>query len=745
MGAVAPVMAQHITRINPQNITLRAVSACGFTNVLTVGDSATVLIFRDSIHGWNQPNTHLDRSITLLAASYIDSLHGTIGGSKGTIAWTSDAGVTWQQSNSTTNGSIRSLAYNGASAVIGIGDSGVIIRSTDSGRTWSRIISVAHSQLNGVIFGTPNAGTIVGNDSIILRTTDAGQSWTRFINPYDLSQVAFLLDSINYVAVAMNGADSVWVTLRKPIFVMPFIRGRIDRSIPDISQNLCLDCGPATTLLLYGRAWKLPALLFGTDDYIYYQNNTGNHWYKNFVTVQGDADGNTDLLTSRVLGGTCIRRPHIGGAGEDILTYICGENGFFEYNGNGGVTNTWPLSSRSSLYYLSTSFTPFGTPDVLPSNVGYAVGTGGAVARTVDGGLSWLTLTIPGDTSENDTLNTVCKVDSSTAIVIGWNGKIQRTSDAGITWATLPSNTDERLHGIAFPTPSTGIIVGDNGTILRSTDTGKTWNSKDIVIDQSEQKFLYAVDFVDASTGVAAGEGGTMFRTTDAGIHWSAKDNIEHGLKDFRQIQACADGTIYARASTDLLVSHDAGQNWSYVFVQGGDTLGFGFYNSQIGIVGQRVTSSALVPDTAFFRYTTNGGAAWSNELAVPIWNYNRILFHWLNEHQVLLYGIQGFTVLLDITASGVQPTVLKNAPDFQVIPNPTIEEINLKYTTKSFGPVAIELWNATGKKIATLSSGAEEAGDHSRSFTLPKELHGAYFVRLSRDGGTSEQGIVIE
>ena len=745
MGVVVPVMAQRITRINPQNIALRAVSACGFTNVLTVGDSATVLIFRDSIHGWDQPNPHLDRSITLMAASYIDSLHGIIGGSKGTISWTSDGGVTWQQSNSTTNGAIRYLASNGAGAVIGVGDSGVIVRTTDGGKSWTRIKSLTQAQLNAVTFGTPNAGTIVGNDSIILMTTDAGQSWTRFINPYDLSQVAFLLDSINYAAVAMNGADRVWVTLREPIFVMPFIRGGIDPSIADISQNLCIGCGPATTLL-YCAPFVLPLTIYGTDDFIYYQEYTSNRWFKNFVTVQGDADGHTDVEIWRVLGGTCIRRPHIGTGGEDVLMFVCGENGFFGYTANVAFNYPFPLSSRSLLSYLSTSFTPFGTPDALPPHIGYAVGSGGGVARTVDGGFSWSTLTIPGDTSGHDTLNTVCKIDSNTAIVVGWNGRIQRTSDAGLTWATLQSNTNERLHGIAFPTPSTGIIVGDNETILRSTDTGKTWSSDGVAKDQSEQKFLYAVDFVNASTGVAAGESGTIFRTTDGGLDWVAKDNVEHGFNDYRQIQAFADGTIYARASTGLLVTHDAGLNWGYVTVPGGgDTLGFGFYNSLIGIVGQRVTSSALVPDTAFFRYTINGGSTWSNEIAVPIWNYNRILFHWLNEHQVLLYGIQGFTVLLDITASGVRQTVLHNTPDFQLSPNPSSGEVHITFATKSVGPVTIELWDASGKKIATLLSGEEEAGDHSCPFILPKDLHGAYFVRLTRDGGTSEQGIVIE
>ena len=752
----AGLHSQRVTRINPAHITLRGISACGPYNLIAVGDSATILVVTgtDSIFNLfsHRVDAHIDRSITLMAVSYIDSLHGIVGGTSGTIAWTSDAGDRWQESDSKTSGAIRSLGYNDVGAVIGVGDGGTIIRSTDSGRSWAQVSNTSTAQLNAVTFGSPNAGTIVGNDSVILRTTDAGQTWTRFNNPYDFSSDVlnvskYLTSGIDYAAVAMGGADTMWVTLRKPVFVMKFIRGGIDTSLKLLSNNLILNSGPATALIHSGVP-RVEVSLYADDDRVYGQI-PGVRWVSNPVMRSGDADGNTNFAAFRFYGASCW--PVHGGFDRDRrhtkdslhIEFLCGENGtLIQFNGGYSSTGN-PFNFAPVLFSLASAFAPALHPNDPSAKFGYLVGVGGEIWTTEDGGITWGSKY----SSRTESMNAAYAVDSITAIVIGWNGLILRTSNGGAKWDSLWSHTNEKLHGIAFPTPSKGIIVGDNCTILRSTDTARTWSSNGIVKDQSPQKFLYAVDFTSPTTGVAAGESATMYRTTDAGVHWTTINTVESVANDYRQLQAFADGTIYARASTDLLVSHDAGLNWTQVnSLDGGDTLGFGFYNSQIGIVGQRVTSSALVPDTAFFRYTTDGCSTWSNEFAVPLWNYNRVLFHWLNEHQVLMYGIQGFTELLDLTSSGVRVTELSQSFALRAFPNPSNSHfMTIDYDLDHAGSTTIELWNERGERIQSFVEGVERAGHHATRVAIRPELHGAFIIKVLSGSEANALPIIVE
>lgn len=53
---------------------------------------------------------------------------------------------------------------------------------------------------------------------------------------------------------------------------------------------------------------------------------------------------------------------------------------------------------------------------------------------------------------------------------LGFGGTILRTADGGATWVSQASGTVNHLRGLSFTDPNTGTVVGNGGTILRTAD-----------------------------------------------------------------------------------------------------------------------------------------------------------------------------------------------------------------------------------------------------------------------------------
>ena len=65
----------------------------------------------------------------------------------------------------------------------------------------------------------------------------------------------------------------------------------------------------------------------------------------------------------------------------------------------------------------------------------------------------------------------------STCVAVGDGGTLLRSTDGGRTWRRQPSGTAYALNRVACLSPSTCVAVGGGGTLLRSTDGGRTWRS----------------------------------------------------------------------------------------------------------------------------------------------------------------------------------------------------------------------------------------------------------------------------
>lgn len=126
-------------------------------------------------------------------------------------------------------------------------------------------------------------------------------------------------------------------------------------------------------------------------------------------------------------------------------------------------------------------------------SVGWLVGHDGLVARTEDGGVSWLKqqIALPYDEGRKakTTLMDVFFINSERGWICGNDGVILSTTDSGRTWTTTMSPTKKTLVSIRFVDASHGWAVGGfpepslptmkpSNVIVETTDGGKTWKTK---------------------------------------------------------------------------------------------------------------------------------------------------------------------------------------------------------------------------------------------------------------------------
>jgi photosystem II stability/assembly factor-like uncharacterized protein len=97
---------------------------------------------------------------------------------------------------------------------------------------------------------------------------------------------------------------------------------------------------------------------------------------------------------------------------------------------------------------------------------------------------------------------------------VGQNGQIARTNDGGTTWVALPSGTNANLRSVFFVDEETGYVVGDGGVLLVTNNGGGTWTS----VNSGTHLDLWGISFVDRAVGFGVGQGGIVLKSTSGGL-----------------------------------------------------------------------------------------------------------------------------------------------------------------------------------------------------------------------------------
>ena len=171
--------------------------------------------------------------------------------------------------------------------------------------------------------------------------------------------------------------------------------------------------------------------------------------------------------------------------------------------------------------------------------IAWASGNNGTFTRTIDGGKTWQTETIPGAASLD--FRDIQAFDEKTAIVIsaGRPAKIFKTTNGGKNWVEKYSNDCEGVffNSMAFWDAENGIAVGDpiDGyfTIITTIDSGETWNQ--LASENIPPALPGEANFAASGTCIAVqgkdrawfGTGGSVsrvFYSIDRGRSWNVSD-----------------------------------------------------------------------------------------------------------------------------------------------------------------------------------------------------------------------------
>ena len=206
---------------------------------------------------------------------------------------------------------------------------------------------------------------------------------------------------------------------------------------------------------------------------------------------------------------------------------------------------------------------------VAPDGVVYAGywairGGGGGVARSVDGGRTFVVL--PGISGQTVKALALAPSDPAT-VVVGTLDGVFRSRDGGRTWGRISPADDPELRNVNSiaidPDDPDTMYAGTWHLPWKTTDGGRTWRSIHAgMIDDSDVMTL-TFDRRSSRTVFATACSG-IYRSTDAAARWTKVRGIPSSSRRTRAFAQHRghDDTFFAGTTEGLWVTEDAGATW---------------------------------------------------------------------------------------------------------------------------------------------------------------------------------------
>ncbi|HMS34051.1 MAG TPA: YCF48-related protein [Ignavibacteria bacterium] len=247
---------------------------------------------------------------------------------------------------------------------------------------------------------------------------------------------------------------------------------------------------------------------------------------------------------------------------DNLNGWAAGDEGVIIHTSNGG--NTFAIQNSGISYYINDIF-------FLNNRLGWVVAneflfSGTTILSTSNGGTNWTSSLFP-DTSKF--FRTIYFRDSLNGFMGGFGGAIYKTTNAGVSW--ISSNIDSSefsgfpVSRITFSSPLIGFACGGYtdvaGVIWRTSDGGFIWSAGayspepfyDFYVKDPERLICAGGDF---EYGVQ------ITSTSNAGLNW-----VYSSLKLFGQAYSIDfrtpyEGWMSLGYSLNWAVTYDSGNSW---------------------------------------------------------------------------------------------------------------------------------------------------------------------------------------
>ena len=559
--------------------------------------------------GWYWQNP-LPSPFQLWSVAFTDADTGVAVGQAGSVLTTSDGGATWtlRDSGLSVDYVLWRVRFIDSSNVVAIGGfvtlagevGAGVVHSTDAGQTWTIPGSaLTNIDFSDAYFPDPQNGMAVGLNlatfqPTISRTSDGGASWN--------TQAFDTLGLLKAIAFPQ----------------------------PEVGFAVGGDFGQGTALLLGttdgGDTWAPIPIPSGNQlNDIEFANADVGAIVGNAGTLFTTSDGGLTWQPQTVDTTTDLHGVTFDGAGNlVVMGGDYADQGTILISTDGGAT--WSTQN----FDRSIEGVAFGNADT-----GTAVGFGGAMLHTTDGGQSWLS---QQESVSPNILLGVAFVDAQIGTAVGDIGTILRTKDGGVTWRTQASGTILPLLGVAAVDADELMAVGGDiltaeHVIVGTTDGGNTWT------DHTPQDLLVpmlAVACPASGICTAVGECGKIVHTDDGGTTWTTQRDAD--CTTLLPLQGVAfldtEHGIAAGRGTILLTS-DGGANWVYQQPPTDEPLnGVTFVDANSAYIAAGSTA-----DMGTILHTSDGGATWTIQRDDIPTNVTSIAFANLNDGVAVTLG----------------------------------------------------------------------------------------------------------
>ncbi|MHB8419680.1 MAG: WD40/YVTN/BNR-like repeat-containing protein [Myxococcales bacterium] len=536
-----------------------------------VGDGGTILHTADGGAHWLAQASPTTRN--LYAVTFTDALHGFCAGEERALLQTADGGATWTARDGQLL-SINALAFPDAQHGFAAGWGGNVLLSTDGGDNWTQVFTGVVEDLLSLTFADADHGWAVGAAGTILATSDGGHSWQIQGSGLTSDDLVAVVAASPTVAYAVGAAGAFYFTAD----------------------------GSSWQTGLWPSADTLTSLALAPDGSLWAGAASGHVYFAPPASpgAQAFADQNQGLGLTDSVVSLAFGDPQHG---------VIATGHTLWYTANGGAALARGTVPRVTVLSRPT---PVWQAVAMPSAaLAFAVGTGGGVVVSRDGGASWSWISDEVSFTEDD-LYAVFFLDALHGWIAGANGTILSTTDGGSSWVQTTAPMGTNLHAIYFADATHGYAGGDYGLLAQSSD-GVSWSAVNV---QPVGNTLYAIGGVLPGALFAVGSGGYLLKSPDQGASWYAQAGPSGGDLHALWFADPLDGFLAAGKPGAVFVTHDGGSGWTLQLsgVPGLAGLSFadalhGFVGGAAGAVLGTVTGGEPACATAADCVSADGGA----------------------------------------------------------------------------------------------------------------------------------------
>ena len=699
-----------------------------FTNVndgWIVGNSGIVRTTADGGATWSSQNSGTTE--ILFAVFFSSSSNGYAVGNKGNIIHTTNGGTTWVAQTSTTTNDLRDVIFANTGRGYAVGANGTFLATSNGGTTWNSRNLGTDVTINGVDFDGSNLAWVVGDGGTIRSTatlfSNSG-SWVSQNSGVDvnLSDVQFIdrnrgwAAGVNGIIIFTTNGGTTWEiqdtptteTLRSIHFTDSqrgwavgdngtIISGLFSDTKPPLQIDTTPDFNLGTGTLrlefdepVYTTAARLSGIQITDGDGengVTLSGSTLSDTHSNIITISM----NESKRQSVTLLYRTTNAPLEINVAATAVRDISGNNFAGITSEQVSLLDVLPINAwerqdiKTSGRLLDVHF--------IDADRGWAVGDGGVLRTTTNGGNTWS----DGSVGIDSVIRGVHFVDSNRGWAVGNGGVLRTTADGGTTWNAPPIITGESLHDIHFVGTDNGWAVGDNGAIIRTTNGGTTWSNSTsgITLD------LRGIHFSGPGRpGWAVGVGGTIINTPSPNGQWSAQTSgVTETLNDVYFIDANRGWAVGAGGT--ILGTVNRGATWSVL--DSGVSTPLNSVHFIDSDQGWAAGSNGLILTT------NNGGATWSNQSTPGTQSLFGIHFTdsgrgWaVGNNEIILHGIFSDTQ---------PPLLIDDTPDIDLNIGTLLLEFNETINASATVLSGITITDSKGKNNIVLTGATLPSSD---------------------------------